>query len=69
VIIIHTDSPSRGIARINAIGNLGGLVEPSMMFFRGWTGSFNLGLLLGLMIFAGGILAGLIRQTAAPRQR
>ncbi|MDD5167218.1 MAG: MFS transporter [Syntrophales bacterium] len=52
-----------GIALINSIGNLGGFVGPTVMgLFRGWTGSFNAGLLvLGGMIGAGGILAWLLR--------
>ena len=63
-----------GIALINAIGNLGGFIGPAIMgFFRQWTGSFTTGLLLlGAMIFSGGILAlrlPHLQKTGPPAQR
>jgi MFS transporter, ACS family, tartrate transporter len=52
-----------GIALINSIGNLGGFAGPSLMgVFRDCTGSYNTGLfILGVMIFSGGILGGLLK--------
>ena len=52
-----------GFALINSIGNLGGFTGPWLMgFFRDSTGSYTTGMTsLGLIIFAGGIMAWLLK--------
>ncbi|PKN51374.1 MAG: MFS transporter [Deltaproteobacteria bacterium HGW-Deltaproteobacteria-13] len=52
-----------GFALINSIGNLGGFTGPWLMgFFRDSTGSYATGMTsLGLIIFAGGIMAWLLK--------